>query len=98
MRGIPTFSLSASDAPTAWLTLLEGLLGVGVGVITYRGPLLTGLGLLIYIATWSQATGVLETAAAIRFREELKKEWWLLVTCSKCTQCRRGRRWLSEVC
>lgn len=63
-----------------WLTLLEGLLGVGIGVITYRAPLLTGFGLLIYIAAWSLATGVLEIAAAIRLREELKKEWWLLIS------------------
>jgi uncharacterized membrane protein HdeD (DUF308 family) len=33
-----------------WLTFLKGRLGVVVGIITYRAPLLTGFGLLIYIA------------------------------------------------
>ena len=33
-----------------WLTLLEGLLGVGVGVLTFFAPGITALGLLIFIA------------------------------------------------
>ena len=49
-----------------WLMLLEGLLGVLVGALTFLAPGITALGLLIYIAAWNLATGVLEIAGAIQ--------------------------------
>jgi uncharacterized membrane protein HdeD (DUF308 family) len=62
-----------------WLMLLQGLLGIGVGVLTYINPAITALGLLIYIAAWSLATGVLEIVAAIRLRKQIRGELWLLL-------------------
>ncbi|MGO9451546.1 MAG: HdeD family acid-resistance protein [Candidatus Binataceae bacterium] len=63
-----------------WLILLEGLLGIGIGVVTFHAPTVTILGLLIYIAAWSLATGVLEIASAMRLRKELAGEFWLLLS------------------
>src|SRR5208282_650806 len=63
-----------------WLILLEGLLGIGIGVVTFHAPTVTILGLLIYIAAWSLATGVLEIASAMRLRKELSGEFWLLLS------------------
>ena len=63
-----------------WLPLLQGLLGILIGVLTYRAPELTALGLLIYIAAWSLATGVLEIVAAIELRKVIKGEFWLLMS------------------
>jgi uncharacterized membrane protein HdeD (DUF308 family) len=63
-----------------WLILLEGLIGIGIGVVTFHSPAITGLGLLIFIAAWSLATGVLEIASAMRLRKELKGEFWLLLS------------------
>jgi uncharacterized membrane protein HdeD (DUF308 family) len=63
-----------------WLILLEGLIGIGIGAVTFHSPAITGLGLLIYIAAWSLATGVLEIAAAMRLRKELTGEIWLLLS------------------
>lgn len=63
-----------------WLMLLEGLLGVLVGALTFLAPGITALGLLIYIAAWSLATGVLEIAGAIQLRKEIEGEWWLLLS------------------
>jgi|SRR5579885_46307 uncharacterized membrane protein HdeD (DUF308 family) len=67
------------ESESMWLLLLEGLLGIGVGLITFFEPGLTAVALLFYIAAWNLATGVLEIAAAFRLRKQLSGEFWLLV-------------------
>lgn len=62
-----------------WVLLLEGLLGVGVGVLTFVAPGVTALVVLFYIAIWAVGTGVLEIAVAIRLRKEIRGEWFLIL-------------------
>ncbi|HYA89860.1 MAG TPA: HdeD family acid-resistance protein [Thermodesulfobacteriota bacterium] len=62
-----------------WLLLLEGLLGIGIGMITLVAPGITTVVLIFYIAAWSLATGVLEIAAAIRLRKEIQGEGWMIL-------------------
>ena len=57
-----------------WLFLIEGLMSIGVGVVTYLVPGITAFALVIYIAAWALATGVLEIVAAIRLRKVMRHE------------------------
>ena len=63
-----------------WPLLLEGLLGVGIGILTFRAPQIPATVLLIFIAAWALATGVLEIVAAIRLRKEIQGEVWLILS------------------
>ena len=62
-----------------WLLLIEGLLGLGIGVMTFVSPAVTAIALLFYIAAWSLATGIIEIVSGIRLRKEISGEiWWIL--------------------
>jgi uncharacterized membrane protein HdeD (DUF308 family) len=60
-----------------WLLLIEGLFGIGAGILTLIWPGITAIVLLYLIAAWALVTGVLEIAAAIRLRKVLTNEWLL---------------------
>jgi uncharacterized membrane protein HdeD (DUF308 family) len=68
-----------TTAPTGWLVFV-GLLGIGAGVATMFWPAITALVLLILIAVWSIAIGVLTVVGAIRLRREIEGEWLLVAS------------------
>ena len=79
-----TFAVVASIAghsltPYWWVLLLQGLLGVGVGVLTLFNPAITAVALLIYIAVWAIGMGVLQVIAAVRLLPVLTSLWICLV-------------------
>jgi uncharacterized membrane protein HdeD (DUF308 family) len=60
-----------------WLDLIQGILGIGVGVLTFVWPNVTGLVLLTFIAVWMILIGVFGILAAIRLRRVIEGEWLL---------------------
>jgi uncharacterized membrane protein HdeD (DUF308 family) len=62
-----------------WVLLLEGLMGIGIGLLTLVAPGVTALAILFYIAVWAIARGVLEIVAAVRLRKEISGEFFLIL-------------------
>jgi uncharacterized membrane protein HdeD (DUF308 family) len=60
-----------------WVLLLVGLAGIGVGVLTFYNPQATALAVVLYVAIWAIATGLLEIVAAVRLRRQIEGEFWL---------------------
>lgn len=79
--GIFTMGLGFSQrgAPDWWVLVLQGLAGVGAGVLTFLWPDITTLALLYLIAGWAIITGVLEIITAIRLRAVIENEWLLVL-------------------
>jgi uncharacterized membrane protein HdeD (DUF308 family) len=73
-------SVGAAEAHEPWWPfVLMGLLGIAAGVVTLRWPAITALALLLVIAYWSIFRGILEIIAAVRLRNLVQGEWWLIL-------------------
>ncbi len=69
--------VGGEPAPRWWL-LIIGLLGIGAGLLTLLMPGITALVLLVFIAFWAIAIGVMQIVGAIRLRKEIDNEWLLI--------------------
>ncbi len=78
--GVVSFyvSLKGRGKGLNWgVLLLEGLLGIAVGVFTLIWPGITVLAIVLLVAFWAMVTGVLEIIAAVSLRNEIQGEWLL---------------------
>jgi uncharacterized membrane protein HdeD (DUF308 family) len=63
-----------------WPLLIIGVLGLLAGVIILWNPALGGITLTYVIAAWAIVTGILTIISALRLREEIDNEWWLVLS------------------
>ena len=59
------------------LLVIEGIVGVVVGIVSFVHPAATALALVYLVAAWAILTGLMEIAAAVRLRKIIAGEWAL---------------------
>jgi uncharacterized membrane protein HdeD (DUF308 family) len=62
-----------------WALLIEGVVGIIAGVLTFAWPAITAIALLYLIAFWAILTGIFEIVAGIGLRKTIANEWLLLL-------------------
>src|ERR1700740_3132016 len=71
--------VSAMKAPGHhWPLLVEGIVGIVAGLVTFMWPAITAMVLVYLIAFWAILTGLLEIVAGIRLREVIANEMLLI--------------------
>jgi uncharacterized membrane protein HdeD (DUF308 family) len=71
-------AITGGDRTPRWWLALVGLAGIAAGLLTLLWPGLTTLVLLLFIAGWAMATGVMQIIGAIKLRKEIDDEWLLI--------------------
>jgi uncharacterized membrane protein HdeD (DUF308 family) len=75
---VAAFRMSHAGGSWWWL-VLEGILGIAVGVVTFFYPGITIFALAYLVGAWAIVTGVLSIASAIRLRQHVPNEWlWMI--------------------
>jgi uncharacterized membrane protein HdeD (DUF308 family) len=66
------------SAPTWWLVPV-GILGIAAGILSFMFPGMTALILILLIGAWAIAHGIIEIAAAMQLRKEIRNDWLLVL-------------------
>ncbi len=59
------------------LLVVEGVVGVVAGIVSFAHPAATAFALVYLVAAWAILTGIVEIAAAVRLRKVIAGEWAL---------------------
>ncbi|MGZ5398271.1 MAG: HdeD family acid-resistance protein [Mycobacterium sp.] len=81
--GITMLMSGFSDQPAGqsrWPLVILGILGLVAGLIILWNPALGGITLTYIIAAWAVVGGILTIISALRLREEIDNEWWLVLS------------------
>ena len=61
-----------------WVLLLEGILGIAVGLAIFMWPALSVLSLAYLVGYWAILSGIASIVAALRLRSHIPNEWLYL--------------------
>ena len=78
---IALFSAFTSNAKSEhwWWIILEGALGVSLGLLTFFRPVAMAEVWMILIAVWAVLTGILEIITAVALRKVIQGEIWMIL-------------------
>lgn len=71
--------ITAKSENWLWL-ILEGVIGIFIGVVTLIQPAAMGEAWLILIAVWAVLTGIFEVVTAIKIRKTIEGEFWMILS------------------
>lgn len=71
---------SKSSGERWWIFVVEGIVGVAIGVLTFFWPRVTIMALVLLVSAWAFITGVLEIIASVKLRKLIENEWLLTLT------------------
>jgi uncharacterized membrane protein HdeD (DUF308 family) len=74
------FSARGVDAGPRWWLGLSGVVGIFAGILAFAYTGMTALILLVFIAVWAIIIGALQIFAAVRMRDVINNEWWLILS------------------
>lgn len=77
MDGILAFSIGKTPLVSKGAMYTRGVISILAGLIALALPQVTGLVLLLVIAAWAVAAGIVEIYGAIKMRREIDHEWLL---------------------
>ena len=83
MDGFSMLLSGFSDQPggqSRWPLVIIGVLGLLAGLIILWHPVLSGITLTYVVAAWAVVTGILTIITALRLRDEIDNEWWLVLS------------------
>jgi uncharacterized membrane protein HdeD (DUF308 family) len=63
-----------------WLSVVQGIMSIFIGIFTFANPGATALVLLFTIAAWAFVTGIFEIVAAIQLRRFIEGEWLMILS------------------
>ncbi|MDS1269996.1 HdeD family acid-resistance protein [Lipingzhangella sp. LS1_29] len=75
-----TGAISGAAQGHRWLPVFQGVLSLIFGGLVLLWPEVSALVLLMFIAAWALATGVVQIVTALRLRRELTGEWLLVLS------------------
>src|SRR5919107_1335415 len=81
--GITMLMSGFSDQPAGqsrWPLVILGVLGLVAGLLILWEPALGAITLTYVIAAWAVVGGILMIFSALRVREEIDNEWWLVLS------------------
>jgi uncharacterized membrane protein HdeD (DUF308 family) len=62
----------------SWQLAFAGIVGIGVGLLTFFRPGITAIGLYAAVSAWAIARGILEIVVAVEMRKRVGGEGWLV--------------------
>ena len=81
--GVTMLMSGFSDQPAGqsrWPLVILGILGLLAGLLILWEPGLGAITLTTIIAAWAVIGGILTIISALRLREEIDNEWWLVLS------------------